>query len=91
MATNEEIIKDMIDLVSSFPEIDSNWGKGNNLKLKGQRYIPNSGGIGITTDTDIVYAFHYPKVNKIVVKCEGWVFESIYGKGIIQNTAVLES
>ena len=91
MATNKEIIKDMMDLLSSFPQIDSTWGEGINLKLKGQRNIRTSGVIGITTDTDIVYAFHYPKVNKIVVKCEGWVFESIYGKGIIQNTAVLES
>ena len=91
MATNKEIIKDMMNLLSSFPQIDSTWGEGINLNLKGQQYIRTSGVIRITTNTNIVYAFHYPKVNKIVVKCEGWVFESIYGKGIIQNTAVLES
>ena len=91
MATNEEIIKDMMDLLSSFPQIDSTWGEGINLKLKGQRNIRTSGVIGITTDTDIVYAFHYPKVNKIVVKCEGWVFQPLVDEGDIQNTAVLES
>ena len=88
MATNEEIIKDMM---SSFPQIDSTWGEGINLKLKGQRNIRTSGVIGITTHTNIVYAFHYPKVNKIVVKCEGWVFQPLVDEGIIQNTAVLKS
>ena len=88
MATNEGIIKDMM---SSFPEIDSTWGKGNNLKLKGQRNIRTSGVIGITTETDIVYAFHYPNVNRIVVKCEGWVFQPLDDEGDIQKTAVLES
>ena len=88
MATNEEIIKDMM---SSFPQIDSTWGEGINLKLKGQRNIRTSGVIGITTDTDIVYAFHYPNVNKIVVKCEGWVFQPLDDEGDIKNTVVLES
>jgi len=88
MATNEGIIKDMM---SSFPQIDSTWGEGINLKLKGQRNIRTSGVIGITTDTNIVYAFHYPNVNKIVVKCEGWVFQPLVDEGDIQNTAVLES